>query len=237
MSGRPHEVKPVSKRVKNDEMEPLAEVYAGMLGEPGVLALFSAEDATVDGVWMAAFESAIAAVGNIVASRTIIQLNRDVTSEIRKHSKRSVKYGKVLSYFLRKAFKGQAGLIDSFGVVRANNKMRSGDTEGFAFEVNTIIQQIGANEAALVAKGWKVQNRSDYEELARSVMELNTKQELAKQLVPDNTDSATRVRNECYGFIQTLLRLKDIVYYEEREKRRQWMVATILKHMRRGLVN
>lgn len=234
MSRRPKTVIPAYRPIKTSELKPIAEVYKAMLAEPGVLALFETEDASVNASWVAAFEDSIQAVGNIVPSRVIMKTNKDLTKAIKEHSKKCVKYGKVLRYYLKKAFAGQPGLQNTFTVVEANNKMRQGDMEGFVAEVNTIVQQLVANEAALIAAGWPVQNRINYESMKGLVEGLNTEQELAKMLVPENTDKAIATRNVCYGFIQTLLRLKDVVYYDDLEKRHGWMVKTILKRMRSG---
>lgn len=236
MGTRATAVKKVYSRISNSELKPVAEFYKGKLTAAGVLALFTAKDGDVDAGWVTDFENAITAVGNVVPSRTIIQTNKDITQSIKLNSKQSVMYGKVLAYYLKKAFSGQPGLIDSFPIVAANEKMRSGDTEGFLFEVNTIIQQltVATNQAVLLAKNWPASNLTDYETLASSVSALNTQQELAKQLVPENTDAATTIRNECYGFIDTLVELKDIVYAADKQKRHDWALSTILNQIRGG---
>jgi hypothetical protein len=220
--------------IKNSEMKPIALVYKGMLTQPGVLVLFTNEDGTVDATWVTDFTASITAVGNIVPSRTIVLLNKDITKSIKENSKKSVKYGKKLTYYLDKAFVGQSGLKASFRVIEVNDKMRLGETEGMLDELNTLIQQVTvpANNAALVAAGWPASNLADYVALKADVEALNTQQELAKKLVPENTDAAIGIRNTCYGFIKTLLRLKDIVYYENLQKRDSWALATNLEQIR-----
>ena len=234
MSSRATAVKAIYKPIKNSELKSVAEIYNGMLGKPGVLAQFTAKDAAVDGTWVTNFGLSITAVGNIVPSRTISLTNKDITKSIKDGSKLSVKYGKVLTYYLKKAFPNQAGLIESFRVVEANKKMRNGETEGMLFELNTLIQQVNvtANKNALIAAGWPVSNLADYVALMGSVDTLNTQQELAKKLIPENTDDAVTVRNTCYGFIKTLLALKDIVYYEQLQKRHDWALTTNLNQIR-----
>jgi hypothetical protein len=236
MATRVDAVKATFRPIKNSELKPIAEIYEGLITATGVLAVFTAQDAGVNGAWVTNFGNSITAVGNIVPSKTIILLNKDITKSIKDKSKKSVKYGKVLTYFVEKAFAGQPGLIASFRVVEVNEKMRLGETEGMLYELNTLIQQVTvpANNAALVAAGWPVSNLADYETLRTEVGTLNTQQELAKKLVPENTDAAMMVRNQCYTYIQTLLTLKDIVYYEDKQKRHSWALTTNLNQIRSG---
>ena len=234
MSNRPNAVKITYRPIKNNEVKPVALIYKGMLSASGVLTLFTAKDASVNPTWVTAFTVSIDAVGNIVPSKVIISTNKDITLSIKENSKSSVKFGKTLSYWLKKAFPNQPGLIGSFPVVAANDKMRQGDTEGMLDELNTIIEQIGANQTALTAAGWPAQNLADYEGLHDSVETLNTQQELAKKLIPENTDAAIMTRNQCYSYIQTLITLKDIVYYENLQKRYAWALATNLNQIRSG---
>lgn len=215
-------------------MKPVAEIYLELISASGVLALFAAEDVSMDAGWIAGFGNAIKAVGEIVPSRTIRKENTDITRGIKSNSKKSVLYGKTLMYWIKKVFADKAGLMESFPVAEANRKMHLGDTEGMLYAVQTIIKQIVANQGALVAGGWKVQNLTNYQNLLDGVFELNTQQELAKKAIPENTDAARKIRNECYGFIQTLLELKEVVYYEDLQKRHDWAVKTILKRMRSG---
>lgn len=234
MAIRENAVKPTYKPIKNDELKPIALIYKGMLTKAGVLALFTAEDPDVDATFVTDFDTAITAVGNIVPSRTIIKTNKDITKSIKDNSKKSVKYGKKLMIFLKKAFPTQPGLIESFPIVEANKKMRLGDTEGFLGHVNTIIQQIVANQAALMAKNWPASNLTDYQTLQSDVETLNIQQELAKKLVPENTDAATVIRNDCYVFIDRLVELKDLVYDGDKQKKHEWAVRTNLNQIRGG---
>ena len=234
MGKRLSAVKAIYRPIKNSELKPVAEIYNGMLGQTGVLALFTAKDGTVNAGWVTNFGLAITAVGNIVPSKTITLTNKDITKSIRDNSKKSVKYGKVLTYYLKKAFPTQAGLRESFRVVQVNDKMRLGETEGMLFELNTLIQQVNlvSNNAALVAAGWPASNLTDYQGLMTDVGTLNTQQELAKKLVPENTDAATTTRNECYAYLQTLVALKEIVYDDNALKKHEWAIATNLKQIR-----
>lgn len=234
MATRVSAVKALFRPIRNSELKPIAEIYRGLITKPGVLGLFTAEDGSVNAAWVTAFTGSITAVGNIVPSRTIILLNKDITKSIKDKSKKSVKLGKVLTYYLKKAFAGQAGLIESFRVFEVNERMRLGETEGMLFELNTLIQQVTvpANNTALVAAGWPVSNLTDYETLRTEVGTLNTQQELAKKLVPENTDASMVLRNTCFGHIQTLVALKDIVYYEDALQRHSWAITTNLNQVR-----
>ena len=155
MGKRLSAVKANFRPVKVSELQPVAEVYLGMLSEPGVLGLFTAVDGSVDAGWVVDFENSIDAVGKIVSSGTIRKVNGDLTRRIKMETKKCVVYGKVLRYFLRKAFGGQAGVMESFRVQGVNRMKRLGDTEGFLFELNTLVQQVRVpvNKAALVAVG------------------------------------------------------------------------------------
>jgi hypothetical protein len=235
MSERPDAVKPTYRPVKNSEMKPVAEIYKELMSGTGVLADFTAKDSHVDSAWMTAFGTSITAVGNIVPSRTIIKLNKDITKSIKDNSKKSVEYGKTLSYWLKKAFPTQPGLIETFPIFQANDKMRLGETEGFLFDLNTIIQQIVANQTALATAGWPASNLADYQALRTAVNALNVQQELAKKLVPENTDAAMLVRNHCYSYVQTAVTLKDMVYYSDKLKRHLWALSTNLNQIRSGV--
>jgi hypothetical protein len=234
MTSRPITVKRTYSPINSSEMKPIGLIYKELLAAAGVLALFTAKDASVNGTWVTAFDAAITGVGNISPSKVIIKLNKDITKGIKDNSKKSVLYGKTLTYYLKKAFAGQPGLIESFPVVAANDKMRLGETEGLLDDLNTIIEQLTdtTNNAALVAAGWPAANLTDYEGLKTTVEDLNTQQELAKKKVPENTDAAINVRNLCYSYIQTLLTLKDIVYYDDLQKRHEWALATNLNQIR-----
>src|SRR4051812_38791589 len=109
MSERPEAVKPSYKPIKNSELKPVVDIYKGMVTGTGVLAEFTAKDSHVDAAWVTAFGNSITSVGNIVPSRVIIQTNKDFTRDIKLNSKKSVEYGKTLSYWLPKAFPNQPG--------------------------------------------------------------------------------------------------------------------------------
>lgn len=220
------------KPIADSEMTTIAQLYYAFISSPTELAKFTAADAGVDAAWLTNFNTSITNVGNIVPSKTVLLKNKDVTATIKTNSKASVKYGKVLTYWLEKTFTGQTGLIASFGVVATNDKMRAGETEGLLTDVKNIVDQINLNKAALLLKGYPASNLADYEGLYSVVDALNVQQELNKKLVPENTDAAILLRNVCYSYIQTLLTLKDIVYYEDLNKRHEWALATNLNQIR-----
>ena len=237
MSQRESAVKPLFRPIKISELQPVAEVYKGMLTKTGVQALFTAQDGTIDATWVTNFGNSITAVESIVPTRTVILLNKDIAKGIKDGSKNCVLYGKVLTYYLKKAFPNQPGLQQTFRVIEANEKMRRGETEGMLYEVNTLIEQVTdtTNNAALVAAGWPTSNLTDYQALRNSVKTLNLQQELAKKMVPENTDEATTIRNTCYGFVHTLVTLKDIVYYTNPLQKHEWALTTNLKQIRFAL--
>lgn len=234
MAKRISTVKATYKPINTSELKPVADIYVKLVEPAAVLALFTAADPGIDATWVTNFKASITAVEKIVPSKTIAKKNKDTTNAIKLNSKNCVKYGKTLSYWLEKAFAGQTGLIESFGVVAANDKMRLGETEGLLFDLKNIVDQITANKTALVAAGWPVSNLTDYDGLYATVSSLNTQQELNKKLIPENTDAATLLRNSCYSYIQTLITVKDMVYYEDLTKRHEWAVSTNLNQIRGG---
>jgi hypothetical protein len=237
MATRPNAVPREYQPARNSEVKPVALIYKSKLTATGVQAAFEAENSTVDAQFVLDFADSIIALDSIVTAATIRSTNRDITKGILDASKKSVKYGKKLTLFLEKAFlPAQPGLFASFPVVAANDKMREGDTEGFLELVQTIINQINvpANKTALQAKGWPVQNLTDYQNLHTTVETLNTQQELAKQFIPENTDAATTVRNNCWKFVKELVKTKDLVYDEQPLQKHNWMVKTILNQIRSG---
>jgi hypothetical protein len=129
---RANAVKPLFRPIKNTELKPVALIYKTLLGKPGVLVLFTAENGTITAAWVTDFDAAITAVGTIVPSSIIKSTNRDITKGIKDASSKSVKYGRKLTLFLKKAFlPAQPGLYDSFHVLQANEKMRSGIRRDF----------------------------------------------------------------------------------------------------------
>lgn len=219
---------------KDDEVRPIALVYHKRLStDPAELAAFTAEDPDINASWLTGFKTATDALVNIVSSKSILKENSDHTKAINTASKNCVEYGKRLSYWLPKAFPGEAGIIDSFGVIAANNLMRSGDTEGMLKAIQNIVNQITKHQAKLAATAWPASNLADYQALLATVEDLNSTQETNKLHIPTNTDQATTLRNTCYSYVQTLLKLNDIVHKKPSpQKHRSYQFATILKQIR-----
>lgn len=218
---------------KDDEVHPIALIYHKRLSDPAELAAFAAEDPGINAAWLASFKSSADVLLNIRPSKTIQKENSDLTKAINKASKSCVEYGGRLSYWLPKAFPGESGIIDSFGVIAANNLMRSGDTEGMLKAVLNIVNQIKKHQAKLAATAWPPSNLADYQSLLTTVEDLNTTQEANKPHIAANTDQATTLRNTCYSYVQTLLRLNDIVHKKSNpQKHRSYQFTTILKQIR-----
>lgn len=220
---------------RNDEMRPLALIYIDRFKIASELQAFTAKDPDVNAAWLVLFTESAEKVNKIVPSKSITKSNSDVTKGITVLSKNVVSYGKELTYWLNKLFIGQSGFIDSFPIIAANDEMRRGNTEGMLDHVATIIQLIEKPEtlAALSASAWPPTNLTNYKALGSEVEALNTQQENAKNLIPENTDNATTVRNECYSYIQTILALNDLVYKESNpEKYRTYQLATVLRKIR-----
>ena len=219
---------------KHEEIRPLALVYVSRLAaDPAELAAFTAENPAINAAWLGNFLLATKAISNIVPTATIKKENSDHTLKIGKTSKLCVSYGTRLSYWLEKICKEEPGKIKSFGVIAANDKMRSGDTEGMLESVQNVINQIIKNQADLAATAWAVSNLTDYQNLLTNVEALNTEQEKNKLDIPGNTDAAVTLRNTCYSYIQTILKLNNIVHKEGNpEKHRSYQVTTLLKQIR-----
>ena len=219
---------------KDDEVRPIALVYHKRLSaDPAELAAFTAEDPAINAAWLTGFKTATDALTNVRPSKAIQKENSDLTKNIDAASKNCVEYGKRLSYWLPKAFPGEPGIIDSFGVVAANKLMRSGDTEGMLKAVQNIVNQITKHQAKLAATAWPPANLTDYQNLLSTVEDLNSSQETNKLHIPANTDQATKLRNSCYSYVQNLLQLNDIVHKKsDPQKHRSYQFATILKQIR-----
>lgn len=220
---------------RNDEVRPLALIYIERFNTGSELAAFTAKDPDVNAAWLANFKTSADQLLSVVPSKSIKKSNSDLTADIATLSKKVVSYGKELTYWLNKVFGDQPGLIASFPIIAANDKMRHGDTEGMLQEVSTIIQLIEKpeNQAALTASAWPPVNLANYKSLNTQVESLNTKQEAAKHLIPENTDNATRLRNECYSYIRTILALNDLVHKDTNpEKYRSYQLATVLRKIR-----
>jgi hypothetical protein len=217
----------------NDEVRPLALVYIKTFKDsPAELAAFTAKDPSVNAAWLTQFETDNDELTKIVSSATIKKENSDLTLGIKEASKRCVEYGTELSYWLPKAFPNNPGTVASFGVVEANNKMRSGDTEGTIDKVRNVVNTIIKNQVQLQTTAWPVANLANYESLLTTVEALNTEQENNKKLVPENTDSSTTLRNKVYSYIQTILQLNDIVHKNTNpQKHKSYQLATLRKQI------
>lgn len=220
---------------KNEEVRPLALIYLEDLKTASNLKAFTDFDPSVNAAWVVSFKTDTDALDNIVPSATITASNKSMKTSIDDLSKKSVEYGKVLSYWLAEAFKTDPDQAAAFPIVAANDMMRKGDTEGMLGKVGTIINLINKpeNMAALTATAWPPANLANYQALKQTVETLNTKQENAKRLVPENTDAAMTMRNTCYAYIQKILKLNDIVHKGTNPaKHRSYQLAPLTSQIR-----
>ena len=219
---------------KNDEVRPLGLIYIKTFEDDSTeLAAFTAKDPAVNATWLKQFETDNAEIKKIRPSAKIKKENSDITLNIKAACKKCVEYGSELLYWLPQAFPDNPGTVDSFGVIEANDKMRSGDTEGTIDEVRSVINTIIQNQFQLQTTAWPVTNLANYESLLTTVEALNTDQEINKKLVPENTDSATTLRNKVYSYIQTILQLNELVYKNTNpQKHKSFQLATLLRQIR-----
>ena len=229
MSARPNVIKPNFRPIKNEELVPLANVYKLYIEGDGELAKYTAEDPGITADWLLAFKGAITDCGLIVPSKSIIKANKDYGINIKIALKGLPKLTKRLDVFLKKTFlPDQPGVYQSFPLVACIEHKNNKNVEGVTDTLTTIINLITTHNAALTAKSYPSSNKTDLEAVLTTLSNLNAQQEAAKQLVPDNTDAAMLKRNKLYTYIQTIVTLKDIVYYEDAQKRHSLAISTLL---------
>lgn len=234
MALRPNKVKR-NFGFKNEELRPLALIYLADLKVAANLAPYTGFDPSVNTAWVGNFQTATDALKNIVPSAIVARANKELKASIDDLSKKSVEYGKVLSYWLNEVYKDKPLKVATFPIIAANEAMRSGDTEAMLHQIGTIITLLGQadHQAALAASAWPASNLTNYQALYDTVEDLNTRQENAKRLIPENTDSAMTLRNECYAYIQKIIKVNEIVFKQSNPQRfKANQLSTLLGQIR-----
>lgn len=231
-------VKAIYGQVRHSEIAPLALTFhERFTTEPTEFAPFTAYDKSVDTTWLGQFDTSIKATQRIKPASQIIREGKAITRSINDLSKTSVRLGRELTYWLKKAYQAAPppdtdlpSFLDTFPIIAANDAMRDGDTEGMLLHLGTIQQALQPHLQQLTDLGYP--SPTAYQDLYDQVNTLNTRQTNHRLAIPAGTDQAQKQRNATYAFIRQILDLNDILPNRSETKKDEYRVKNALSKMR-----